>query len=224
MNHLRPDPPLASRETAATDTGPIGTCRRCGTCCRRGGPALHLEDKTLVTEGLISPADLYTIRAGEPVRDDVAGGILVSAESDIVKIRDAPRSRACILFEADGNRCTIYARRPLECRILRCWDTTEIERCYRRDRLARVDLIGHIDGLWDLVAEHDRRCDARRLTELARRRGEPGVEAELSGMIRYDETLREGLTADGRVPAVILDFLLGRPVSVLLRALRIAAR
>jgi hypothetical protein len=37
-----------------TDTA----CRRCGTCCRKGGPALHREDRHLVVDGLI-PADVY---------------------------------------------------------------------------------------------------------------------------------------------------------------------
>jgi Fe-S-cluster containining protein len=219
MSPSRSDPRKPTRESADADAGGIGACRRCGTCCRRGGPALHLVDKSLVIEGHLSLADLYTIRSGERVRDDVAGGVLVPAESDIIKIREAPGSRACVRFAPGGNRCTIYAERPLECRVLRCWDTTEIQRCYRKDRLARVDLIGHIEGLWDLVAEHDQRCHAGRLTALAPHRGNARERTELSRMIRYDEALRAGLTADGRVPAAILDFLLGRPVRVLLRAL-----
>lgn len=228
MMHPRSDPPMTPPGTADAGGGPSGGCRRCGTCCRRGGPALHREDKTLVTDGCLSPAHLYTIRAGELVRDDVASGILTSAESDIVKIRETPGSPACIFFDPRYNSCTIYHQRPLECRILRCWDTAEIRRRYREDRLGRADLIGHIDGLWDLVTAHDHRCDASRLVDLARRlrHGGPdaGAEAELARMIGYDMSLREGMVTDERVPAEILDFLLGRPVKVLLRAMGISIR
>lgn len=226
MIEPRPHPPVSTRKAAAADAAGIGACRRCGTCCRRGGPALHREDKELVAAGHLPLTDLYTIRAGEPVRDDVAGGLLTAADTDIVKIREAPGSRACTFLDPGRNGCVIYRWRPLECRVLRCWDTAAIERCYRRGRLVRADLIGHIEGLRDLVAEHDRRCDARRLVALARRRrgGDARAEVELAGMIRYDEALREGLVERGRVPAAMLDFLLGRPLKVVLRAMGILAR
>ncbi|MEE4608157.1 MAG: YkgJ family cysteine cluster protein [Desulfobacteraceae bacterium] len=226
MNAIRSEPSMPVSEVRAAGDAAVGACRRCGTCCRRGGPALHQVDKELIVAGHLSLTDLYTIRAGELVRDDVAGGLLIPADTDIVKIREAPGSRACAFLDPGRNGCTIYRWRPLECRILRCWDTAEIQRRYRLGRLVRADLIGHIDGLWDLVADHDRRCDARRLVSLVRRRrrGGSAAEAELSGMIRYDEALREGLGARGRVPATMLDFLLGRPVRVLLRAMGVLAR
>lgn len=217
---------MSADDGGAMGGEPAGTCRRCGTCCRRGGPALHLADKALVVAGHLPFTHLYTIRAGELVRDDVTGGALIPAPADIVKVREAPGSRACVFFEPACNGCAIYDQRPLECRILRCWDTAEIRRCYRRERLGRADLVGHIAGLWDLVAEHDRRCDAGKLVRLAgrRRMGDLGGAAELSGMVGYDEALREGLAADGRVPAAMLDFLLGRPVKVLLRTLGVTVR
>ncbi|RLB98792.1 MAG: YkgJ family cysteine cluster protein [Deltaproteobacteria bacterium] len=226
MNAPRPEPSMPLNVARAAGGAALGACRRCGTCCRRGGPALHRADKALVVSGRLSPTDLYTIRPGEPVRDDVAGGILTSADTDIIKIRETPGSRACAFFEPDGNGCTIYPWRPLECRILRCWDTAGIRRCYREDRLGRADLIGHIDGLWDLVAEHDRRCDAGRLVRLARRlrRGDREAGAGWARMVRYDDALREGLAAEGRVPPAMLDFLLGRPARELVRAMGILTR
>ena len=48
-----------------------GECRRCGTCCEKGGPALHGEDRPLVDRGQVPARCLFTIRAGEPVRDDM---------------------------------------------------------------------------------------------------------------------------------------------------------
>ena len=50
---------------------PISECVRCGTCCGKGGPAFHHEDKMLIEQGIILSKHLYTIRAGEPVYDNV---------------------------------------------------------------------------------------------------------------------------------------------------------
>ncbi len=168
---------------------------------------------------------IYTIRAGERVRDDVAGGVLVTTEGEIIKICEAAGSGACVFFDSRSNRCTIYEHRPLECRVLRCWDTDEIRRIYRYGRLDRRALIGHIDGLWDLVAEHEQRCGAGRLFALAeRRRHAEAVDDELRRMVGYDEGLRQALAGQGRVCAGMLDFLLGRPLTRLLLSMRIGVQ
>jgi Fe-S-cluster containining protein len=31
----------------------ITKCIRCGTCCKKGGPSFHLEDKMLIEKGII---------------------------------------------------------------------------------------------------------------------------------------------------------------------------
>ena len=41
-------------------------CKRCGTCCIKGGPVLHSVDLALITEGVIRPDQLVVIRHGEP--------------------------------------------------------------------------------------------------------------------------------------------------------------
>lgn len=46
-------------------------CRRCGTCCEKGGPALHTDDRMLIENGHIPARYLFTIREGEPVVDNV---------------------------------------------------------------------------------------------------------------------------------------------------------
>jgi hypothetical protein len=51
-------------------------CRQCGTCCRKGGPAIHREDKKLLENGHIPLRYLFTIRKNEPVYDNVQGCII----------------------------------------------------------------------------------------------------------------------------------------------------
>ena len=61
------------------------SCRRCGQCCDKGGPALHLEDLHLVRSGTLDLDSLVTLRAGEPVLDQPKGRV-ASLERELVKV------------------------------------------------------------------------------------------------------------------------------------------
>jgi Fe-S-cluster containining protein len=191
-------------------------CRRCGTCCRKGGPALHRQDAHLVDDGFIPAEALYTIRAGEPVQDNVAGRPAFAGD-DIIKIKGRADSWCCRFLEDATNCCTIYDHRPLECRVLQCWDTRAIEGLYDWDRLSRRDLLQGVTGLWDLVEDHERRCGYHRLRDLAGRLSEGPSDQKaalgaVTDMVKYDESLRQLLVENGHTPAGMLDFLLGRPL------------
>ena len=192
------------------------SCRQCGTCCRKGGPALHRADRRLVEEGLIPAEALFTIRPDEPVQENVAGH-LAYAEGDIIKIKGADGSWCCRFLDRRSNRCTIYDRRPLECRTLQCWDTRPIEALYDRDRLTRRDLLEKVAGLWELVEDHERRCAYLVLRDQAALLDASPCEqasaiAAITGMVKYDESLRRLLVENGHAPEGLVDFLLGRPL------------
>lgn len=193
------------------------TCRRCGTCCRKGGPALHRQDSRLIEDGRIPAEALYTIRPGEPVQDNVAGRPSF-ADGDIIKIKGGGEDWCCRFLEKATNRCTIYDHRPAECRALQCWDIRAIEALYERERLTRRDLLQGVEGLWDLIEDHERRCNYRRLRDLAGRlSGGPAEQktalGDVTDMVKYDESLRRLLVENGHTPAGMLDFLLGRPLT-----------
>ncbi len=196
-------------------------CSRCGTCCQKGGPALHREDRHLVESGRIHTRDLYTIRRGEPVHDPIRG-CLLPTRREIIKIKGQGGRWTCRCFDPAARTCRIYEERPLECRLLACWNTRPIERAYARGRLARRDLVGGVAGLWDVVAEHERRCDHYRLRRLlapwpeasaVRRRG------EAAEIVRYDSELRVRAVARIGIEEEMLDFLFGRPLCRTLRPL-----
>jgi Fe-S-cluster containining protein len=213
------------RPPAMEPTQPARNCSYCGTCCRKGGPALHLEDRLLVEQGFIHTRHLYTIRSGEPVRDPVRGG-LTHAESDIIKIKGRGGRWVCRFLDEDSNRCRIYAHRPLECRELACWNPSRIEKAYDRGRLSRRDLLAGIDGLWELIEDHERRCSYARIQEWRNGLSGPGAEkarVQLAEVQAYDLELRKLMVSRGRIEAGMLDFLLGRPVEQVLRAHRPAA-
>jgi Fe-S-cluster containining protein len=204
-----------------TSPSPPASCSRCGTCCRKGGPALHREDRHLVEQGLIHTRHLYTIRRGEWAHDPITGG-LVQAAGDIIKIKGGSGTWACCFFDDGPHTCRIYEDRPLECRTLTCWNTAEIERIYAIGRLTRQDVISGIAGLWELVIEHQERCDVERVCRLRMPVDGPRVGRlgrELSEIIRYDAELRNLVVSRAGLEAGMTDFLFGRPLQQVLHAM-----
>jgi hypothetical protein len=122
--------------------------------------------------------------------------------------------------------CSIYAQRPIQCRVLKCWDTAALETLYRQGHLTRQDLLGEIPGLWDLVSTHAEKCDHFKTTRRASAFLAQGdrwqrAEAELLESLRYDQSLRDLIHTQGRPDPNLLPFLLGRPLIQRLRPLKL---
>ncbi len=197
----------------------ITECIRCGTCCKKGGPSFHLEDKVLIEKGIILLKYLYTIREGELCYDNVKESILPAA-SDIIKIKGQKDSVTCIFFNEKENECTIYDNRPVECRALKCWDTREIENIYSKNRLTRKDLISTIEGLWDLVEDHQRRCSYETLKFFIDALNKDKKDEALKGIfdiIEYDAQIRELVVQKGNLDPEMTDFIFGRPITETIR-------
>jgi Fe-S-cluster containining protein len=196
-------------------------CRRCGTCCGKGGPALHLEDREAVDSGKILLKCLFTLRQGEPVYDNIRR-LIAPATTDIIKIKGAAdNDTTCLFLNQEHIRCDIYDSRPVECRVLTCWDTRAVMAMYDQERLTRGQLLSRLAALNDLVAEHQERCDYGRVALWAdairkERKGAEAVQALLDA-IRYDQSLRQVAVTRTRLEPGLLEFLFGRPLSVTIR-------
>jgi len=211
------EPRIADREQQATMK--FEECKRCGTCCRKGGPSFHLEDKGLIEEGHIPAKHLYTIRKGEPVRDNISGRIIY-APSDIIKIRGQENSWACFYYNEDEKKCGIYEYRPIECRVLKCWDTMEIERVFGKNLLTRKEIVSTVEGLWELITEHEQKCSykkIRKLIEDAVKTKKRALSGDVAELIEYDKIIRELVVRKGELDPDLLDFLVGRPLSVTIK-------
>ena len=193
---------------------PISECIRCGTCCKKGGPSFHIEDKYLIEKGIILSKYLYTIRKGEPAYDNVKEHILPAA-TDIIKIKGKKGSLACIFFYKKNNNCRIYEKRPIECKVLKCWDTEEIEKLYSKNRLTRKDLLSKVNGLWDLIEDHHSHCSyekIKRLVEIINKDKKNTLEG-LKDIIWYDTHFRLLIAEKGKIEPEMVDFLFGRPLT-----------
>jgi Fe-S-cluster containining protein len=195
----------------------ITECRHCGICCGKGGPAFHIEDRMLIDSGLIPARHLYTLRKGEIVNDAIKG-CLLPLESEMIKIKGQNRAWTCVYFDKTGSTCRIYENRPLECRILKCWDTRDIEAVYSQNRLTRKDLLSGIPALWSLIADHDQRCSHETLRKLldSKTGGDAANKAVLE-MVEYDRSIRMLVVEKAGVESDMLDFIFGRPLSESIR-------
>ncbi len=209
---------IIAAEIQDQNTG-LGKCRRCGTCCRNGGPTLHLKDKHLVESGIIPLKSLFTIREGEPANDNIKKSIQPAA-TDIIKIKGQNNSTVCGFFNSKDNLCKIYEHRALECRVLKCWDTQEIEQIYSKTRLVRKDLISGVAGLWDLVEEHQRRCSYEIIQNLISLYKSDKKNNSMKGLIEiinYDTHFRRLIIKRSELDPGILEFLFGRPLTATIK-------
>lgn len=201
---------------------PLPDCRRCGTCCRLGGPALHREDRPLFSAGLLPPTALWTLRRGEWVTDNVAGGVGPSP-GELVKLATGPDGRSCVFYR-EPPACAIHADRPLECRLLSCRAPEALEAAYRHGRLTRFDLLAPGSPLAELCAHHEAETDLTRLAALCAQAlaGDREARKEAARIVRLDAAFRELLPTRAGVPRSALPFYLGRPPAAALPACRTA--
>ena len=177
---------------------------------------MHFEDLELLQRKALAARDLYTLRIGEPAHDQAAGKVLLLT-SECVKIRSVPDQTRCLFHRPAESACGLYADRPVECRALQCWDTTELLRVARLARMGRLDIVGENSTLAQLIQEHEARCACADLLEWMRENS-PRSRGKIQEARDYDMALRtvlveRGLAEDG------LPFLLGRPLDRVLQGL-----
>jgi Fe-S-cluster containining protein len=188
-------------------------CVRCGECCLKASPTLQREDIALVFENRITPADLYTIRVGELVRDNV-NGELRTTDVEIVKVREQEGSDGCAYFQESAKACGIYPHRPSQCVALKCWDPTDFMEVYAGEKAARKDLVRD-PALLGLMERHDAECSYEALeghVASIREEGEKAVE-RIIRILKFDHNLRPLVTQRLGVGPNELSFYFGRPLT-----------
>lgn len=168
---------------------------------------------------ILPRARLTTLRAGEPVFDNVAGRVTTLAR-EIIKVRGLPDG-ACPFLES-GSICLIHQDRPLECRLLFCEAPEAIAAAYDKNRLTRRDCVNPDGALFELIRHHEERCPAGKAAVLARleAHGDANAGRELADLIRFDAAFREILLERAGIDPQELPFYLGRPLPEVLRPIR----
>ncbi len=198
-------------------------CRRCGTCCRQGGPALHGPDLELIRSGVLALDDLVTVRRGELAVPPMATGP-ERVKHEFLKLRGRDGSWCCIFYDDVGKGgCRRYHHRPLACRQLDCADVAPLLELSGRDLLTRFDCLDAEDPLLPLMREHERSCPCPDLQRVSRELKQAGVSpqrmAELETAVAADLAFRNRLQAAYRLSLGRELFAFGRPIFHLLMPL-----
>ena len=195
------------------------TCKKCGNCCKKGGPALHNQDLELVRSGKLPIRSLITIRKGELVHNPLAG-LIQPVTVELVKIVGTGRQWDCCYYDDDLG-CTIYEDRPCACRVLKCWDTTEILDLVEKDTLSRFDILDKDDPLIPVIKEHERMCSCDDLGFIQANLGglSDQQKNELEKRVRSDLRFRTRVIADFQLKLNEELFYFGRPFFQLLQPL-----
>ena len=196
----------------------LSTCQRCGTCCQKGGPALHLEDLHLLDD--IPMSDLVCLRRGEMAFDPRLAS-LQPLPRELLKIRGKEIGWECVYYSEQAKSCTIYGHRPLECRSLFCADNDTILRAMDAPTLSRSDVISTESGLWGCITEHEELFPVDRAMRLAKSAtGDAlAISRELDEMIRLEVHFRQSLAEKVQAQDVDLWAYLGRPLWLVLSPL-----
>ena len=202
-------------------------CRRCGTCCLKGGPALHPEDLSLLHDSYLLKEDLITIRQGEPLLT-LSGEIPQPAPAELIKIRGRGTEWTCLFFDRQITACVIYDHRPLECTLLQCWDTAELEKVAGKNLLKRDDIIELHDPVIPFIAAQNEQCSLHMLGALLIRatQGQEHSSAmtQLTELVNADLAIRSRAYEKLQFSLELELFYFGRPLFLILSQFGITAR
>jgi Fe-S-cluster containining protein len=181
-------------------TSPKEECTRCGRCCLGSSPTLQGVDVSLFHSGRLSFSQLYTLRAGELVWDNIAGELRITAE-ELVKVKEKGNKEGCLFYDGEENACRIYAHRPVQCATLNCRDPREFLRVHGGPKITRREVVED-RILLGLIEEHENRCSYRVIeghVERIEREGEKAVGKllELSSSFSVKPLLEEAAHLTG---------------------------
>lgn len=206
----------------------MNDCKQCGTCCRKGGPALHTQDLLLLREADgIDLTDIVTLRKGELAYDQPVGAV-IPLDGEILKIKGSGGEWICKFLAQASNVCRIYKSRPFECQKLFCEAPEPLMEVYDKDRVTRKDILPEGHPVLELIEEHDKKCDPAKMSELAAQaignwEESEAIQADLREMLIFDASVRELVMNKAGLPEESLDFFFGRPLTVLIKGYGIIA-
>lgn len=205
------------RELEKTAYGTRPFCLRCGECCQKGSPTLYAEDLGILRRGIIKRTELITLRSGEIGFSNVSNDLVLLTE-ERVKVKEKPGSRQCLFFDPEDRGCRIYEDRPLQCRVMECWNPDGYQSLEAQLFLSRKELLSPQDPLIPVIEDHEKRCAVSKLQEALSgiQRGRTEAQEEALDMLLYDRHLRGFMEEKQGIGQESQVLLFGRPLFDLL--------
>jgi Fe-S-cluster containining protein len=191
-------------------------CQRCGTCCQKGGPVLHHEDKEILrTCWHIGHKHLVTIRKGELARNPV-NYLLEPVHRELVKVRGKGDDWACYFYDEKESSCSIYEQRLLECRLLKCWNPSELLSVIGKNTIIRADVINPDDPILEVIKTHEMECPydeiETSIDNILRERNKSKNLDKLTQLVNKDLSIRHYALSELGLNKDFELFIFGRPL------------
>jgi Fe-S-cluster containining protein len=193
-------------------------CLRCGECCIKSSPTLMQADMQLFQDDILHWTEVYTLRRGEKGVVPQSGEV-ASLTEERLKLKEHSGTKHCLYYAGNPNRCLIYDHRPEQCRAQLCNLSVDERPPATSGFLTREHIFGQHPELWALIAAHEERCAVNRMEAALQDLSEanPAPSEALFDMLHFDHYLRQMLVQEWEIPPGALDFLLGRPLSQVIR-------
>jgi Fe-S-cluster containining protein len=197
----------------------ISDCKQCGICCRKGGPALHLADKSLIDNGFIIFEQITTIRKGERVIKPFSSEMDFTDE-EFLKIMGQKKSWTCLFYNDKESICAIHKDKPLECQAQKCWDTTDIMEIQQKEKLKRYSILSGDSPFMPIIKQHEKDCSWTEINSIIGEISDsgkgksnpiPAVE-KLGKIMNQDLQIRNKINAEYDLSLGAELFYLGRPI------------
>ncbi len=186
-------------------------CEMCGECCMNGSPTLHLSDFKLFEDNVLTMNDVYTLRNGELVYDNV-GEEIDHLKNEMIKIKEAPGSKTCIFYEPESRNCGIYDKRPLQCVYFECWNPKKFFETMNEEKLKRDDLFYRLPAIKEIINAHEDKCSHKKISDLFKKveDGDEAAADEILEILQYDTEIRPLISKNMNIPEESMDLILGR--------------
>ena len=188
-------------------------CVRCGECCLAAGPTLQKTDLPLFLDQRLKRTQLYTIRKGELIHDNINAELKFS-DREMIKLMSPATGKGCILYDDNKRACTIYAHRPSQCRAFACWDDVEFKKVFSGPKATRKDIIRD-PNLLRLIEAHENKFDYQVISDYVKQIRQKGdsIVSELLKILQYDQNIRQLTHENLGIDPGELDLLFGRPLT-----------
>jgi Fe-S-cluster containining protein len=117
-------------------------------------------------------SNLITIRKGEPALNPLTETVEPAAQ-ELIKLAGKGANWECLFYDPAATACAIHAERPLECRLLKCWDTEEIKKIIGTNCLGRLDIIDGNDPRREHILIHEEKCAYSEINALLQQLPDP---------------------------------------------------